>query len=59
MWTRFYDLSRNEQRIVDAIVAPLLSALAALHARGIVHRDVKMENVLITEVRPGLVAASE
>src|SRR5690606_24047343 len=42
------DLRNDEQR-VRGILRALLSALAFIHARGIVHRDVKAENVLFDE----------
>jgi len=36
-----------EPRTAAEVAAPLLATLAALHARSIVHRDVKLENVFI------------
>lgn len=37
------------EAVTDEIAKPLLSALSSLHDRGIMHRDVKPENVFVTE----------
>ncbi|KAA8907359.1 kinase-like domain-containing protein [Sphaerosporella brunnea] len=43
-------------RLIRRIFAEIVSALRYLHQNGIVHRDVKLENVLINLTRPQLLA---
>jgi tRNA A-37 threonylcarbamoyl transferase component Bud32 len=49
------DLTGDPQRVRE-ILRALLSALAFAHARGVVHRDVKAENVLFDEADRPLLA---
>lgn len=49
------ELAGNQDRI-RAILQALLSALAYAHARGVIHRDVKAENVLFDEAERPLLA---
>jgi len=49
------DLSKDEPRAIE-IALTLLSALDYAHARGVVHRDVKAENVLFDESERVLLA---
>ena len=47
---------RNDEARVREILHALLSALAFAHARGVIHRDVKAENVLFDEANRPLLA---
>jgi serine/threonine-protein kinase len=53
-----YDRLQRERRIPwrEAIVLllPVMSALAEAHRKGIVHRDVKPENIFLSEAAPGV-----
>ena len=49
------DFTQNEPRVVATLRA-LLSALDYAHARGVIHRDVKAENVLFDEADRPLLA---
>lgn len=55
--------SRAERRFASTLLTPLLVALAELHSRGLIHRDIRPENVFFTRqghvVLGGLHAAIE
>ncbi|KAI5849070.1 kinase-like domain-containing protein [Tricharina praecox] len=46
-------------RLIRRIFAEIVSAVRYLHQNGIVHRDVKLENVLVNLTRPQLNAVSD
>ena len=52
---RLPDGTANEKQVIEVLRA-LLSALAYAHLRGVVHRDVKAENVLFDEAERPLLA---
>lgn len=49
------NLTRNESRVREILEA-LLSALSYAHGRGVIHRDVKAENVLFDEAERPMLA---
>lgn len=39
----------SEAQLAQLVLAPFLSGLAYVHGKGILHRDVKPENILFTD----------
>jgi serine/threonine protein kinase len=39
----------SESRACRDVIRPLVSAVAHIHAKGIMHRDIKLENILVAD----------
>lgn len=54
LFDRLVEAGNFAEHVVRHVMWQLLSALAHLHARGLVHRDVKPENILVLDPPPTL-----
>jgi serine/threonine protein kinase len=52
LFDRLVEAGNFAEHVVRHVMWQLLSALAHLHARGLVHRDVKPENILVLDPAP-------
>ncbi|GBF89005.1 aurora like kinase [Raphidocelis subcapitata] len=41
----------TEKRVVREVIVPMLTCLAHLHAGGVIHRDIKLENLFVSPTR--------
>jgi serine/threonine protein kinase len=44
-----YRYATSESHACRAVIRPLVSAVAHIHAKGIMHRDIKLENILVAD----------
>ena len=47
LYSRFKEIKHDERSTVKYVLLPMISAVGYLHERGIYHRDIKLENVLL------------
>lgn len=53
VWQMITDSQPTEQEFRDRVMRPMVCALMHMHSLGIVHRDIKAENIFLTEKRNG------
>lgn len=47
LYSRFKEIKHDERSVAKYVLMPVLSALGYLHRIGVLHRDIKLENILL------------
>lgn len=47
LYSRFKEIKHDEHSVAKYVLMPVLSALGYMHREGILHRDIKLENILL------------